>query len=101
MGDFEFLDLGDLTWNYEHELACPVNRLGEIDIYQTTHHGLTNSSPPQLVLALDPTVAVMNNGPRKGGSPDIWKMLKQSSSFKDLWQGHRNVEAGDAKTTPA
>ena len=100
MGDFEFLNLGDLTWNYEHELACPVNRLGEIDLYQTTHHGLTNSGPPQLVLALNPTVAVMNNGPRKGGSPAIWKMLKEADGFKDLWQGHRNVEAGDAETTP-
>ena len=99
MGDFEFLDLGDLTWNYEHELACPVNRLGEIDLYQTTHHGLTSSGPPQLVFALQPTVAVMNNGPRKGGSPDVWKMLKQSKGFPDLWQGHRNVQASNAKNT--
>ena len=99
MGDFEFLDLGDLTWNYEHELACPVNRLGEIDLYQTTHHGLTNSGPPQLVLALQPTVAVMNNGPRKGGSPAIWKMLRKSPGFQDLWQGHRNVQSSDAENT--
>ena len=100
MGDFEFLDLGDLTWNYEHELACPVNRIGEIDLYQTTHHGLTDSGPPQLVLGLNPTVAVMNNGPRKGGSPKVWEILKDAEGFKDLWQGHRNVEASDAESTP-
>ena len=99
MGDFEFLDLGDLTWNFEHELACPTNRLGEIDLYQTTHHGLTNSGPPQLVLALQPTVAVMNNGPRKGGSPAIWKMLRKSPGFQDLWQGHRNVQSSEAENT--
>ena len=28
VGDFEFLDLGDLTWNYEIETACPSFRCG-------------------------------------------------------------------------
>ena len=47
MGDFEFLDLGDLTWNFEHALACPVNRIGQVDLYQTTHHGLMSSGAAQ------------------------------------------------------
>ena len=98
MGDFEFLDLGDLTWNFEHELVCPVNRIGEVDLYQTTHHGLMSSGAAQLVKAVRPMVAVMNNGPRKGGSPDVWKSLKDVDGFVDLWQGHRNVQASDEET---
>lgn len=97
MGDFEFLDLGDLTWNIEHELVCPVNRLGEIDLYQTTHHGLTASGAPQLVRAIQPTVAIMNNGPRKGGSAGVWKVLRTADGFQDLWQGHRNVQTSEAE----
>ena len=46
VGDFEFLDLGDLTWNYEIETACPVNLFGEIDLYQVTHHGMHMSGAP-------------------------------------------------------
>lgn len=98
MGDFEFLDLGDLTWNFEHELVCPVNRIGEVDVYQTTHHGLMSSGAAQLVKAVRPMVAIMNNGPRKGGSPDVWKSLKDVDGFVDLWQGHRNVQASDEET---
>ncbi|MDA1314940.1 MAG: MBL fold metallo-hydrolase [Acidobacteria bacterium] len=98
MGDFEFLDLGDLTWNFEHELVCPVNRIGEVDVYQTTHHGLMSSGATQLVKAVRPMVAIMNNGPRKGGSPDLWRSLKGVDGFVDLWQGHRNVQASDEET---
>jgi beta-lactamase superfamily II metal-dependent hydrolase len=98
MGDFEFLDLGDLTWNFEHELVCPVNRIGEVDLYQTTHHGLMSSGAAQLVKAVRPMVAIMNNGPRKGGSPDVWKSLKEVDGFVDLWQGHHNVQASDEET---
>ena len=28
-GKFKFLDLGDLTWDREMMLACPVNKLGD------------------------------------------------------------------------
>ena len=35
---FHFVDLGDLPWLQEQKLACPVNMLGTVDVYQTTHH---------------------------------------------------------------
>ena len=49
---FRFVDLGDLTWNKELELACPNNLLGKVDVYLTTHHGLDQSNSPAIVHAL-------------------------------------------------
>lgn len=88
VGKFDFLDLGDLTKIYEHEVACPVNRLGEFDLYQVTHHGANTSGAAELVLAVNPTVAVMNNGHRKGGDAEALQVLKRAPAFQDLWQGH-------------
>jgi len=68
-GKFRFVDLGDLTWNKELELACPENAVGPVELYLTTHHGLDASGPKTIVHALRPKVAIMNNGAKKGGSP--------------------------------
>ena len=68
-GKFDFLDLGDLPWDYELPLVCPINRLGKVDVYQTTHHGLDRSGSPQVVWATRPRVAIMNNGPKQGRPP--------------------------------
>jgi competence protein ComEC len=87
-GKFQFLDLGDLTWNKEHDLACPQNLLGKVDVYQVTHHGLDQSSAPQLVWAVQPQVAIMNNGPRKGGATEVFQNLKKSPDIQDVWQLH-------------
>ena len=67
-GEFKFLCCGDLTWNVEAELVAPNNPLGQVDLYMVTHHGLPSSNNPALVLAVDPSVAVMCNGPTKGGA---------------------------------
>ncbi|MFN0104931.1 MAG: ComEC/Rec2 family competence protein [Bryobacteraceae bacterium] len=87
-GKFKFLDIGDLTWNKELELACPANKVGPVDLYVTTHHGADSSGPEALVHALRPRVAIMNNGSRKGGSPAAWKVVKSSPGLEDLWQLH-------------
>ena len=87
-GKFKFLDLGDLTWNFEKALVCPTNMLGHIDLYQTTHHGLERSNSPQFVWSVAPTVAIMNNGPRKGGPASVFEILRKSPGIQDIWQGH-------------
>jgi competence protein ComEC len=87
-GKFSFLDMGDLTWNYEQKLVCPSNLIGHIVLYQTTHHGLDRSNSPQFVWAIQPVVAVMNNGPRKGGPPGVFETLRKSPGLQDIWQGH-------------
>lgn len=93
-GAFRMLDLGDLTWNKEHELACPSNRIGTVDLYLTTHHGNQQSGPPALIHALKPRVAIMNNGVKKGGSPAAWRIVRESPGLQDLWQLHVSAEGG-------
>jgi beta-lactamase superfamily II metal-dependent hydrolase len=93
-GSFKFLDLGDLTWNIEHKLVCPKNLIGTVDLYQVTHHGMDISNHPALLEAIDPTVAVINNGPRKGGAAETFRRLRGLKGLKDVFQVHRNVQTG-------
>jgi competence protein ComEC len=95
-GTFDFVDLGDLTWNVEQRLMCPTNRIGPIDLYQVNHHGMDLSSSPQLVHGFAPIVAVMNNGAMKGGAPSAFDILRASPGILDLWALHR-VTANDAQ----
>jgi competence protein ComEC len=99
-GSFRFIDLGDLTWNKELELMCPNNLAGSVDVYLTSHHGLFQSGSPALVHALHPRVAIMNNGARKGGSPDAWQIVKDSPGLEDLWQLHYSVEGAREHNVP-
>jgi beta-lactamase superfamily II metal-dependent hydrolase len=99
-GSFRFLDLGDLTWNHELELACPVNKIGTVDVYLSTHHGANLSGPATLVHALRPRVAIMNNGARKGGSPEAWQTIRNSPGLIDLWQLHFAIAGGKQTNSP-
>ena len=94
LGKFRISDFGDLTWNKEHDLACPNNLLGTVDVYLVSHHGKETSSLPMMVWGLRPRVAVMNNGANKGAEIPTFDTLKKSPGFEDLWQLHYGVEAG-------
>lgn len=99
-GKFKFSDLADLTWNKELELVCPKNLLGTVDVYLTNHHGLATSNPPQLLAALKPRVAVMNNGARKGGSAEAIKIVRATPGLEDLWQLHYSVASPKEVNVP-
>jgi len=54
-----------------------------------------------LVKAVDPVVAVMCNGPTKGGAEQTQKTLREVASLKHLYQLHRNVKLTAAQQAPA
>ncbi|MCA9114932.1 MAG: MBL fold metallo-hydrolase [Planctomycetaceae bacterium] len=100
-GSFRFLCCGDLTWNIQSKLVTPRNSVGKVDLFMVTHHGLPTSNNPALVLAIDPVVAVMCNGPTKGGHPETIATLRKVKSLEHLYQLHRNVKLDAAGQTPA
>ena len=93
-GGFRVVDLGDLTWNKELQLVCPVNKLGKTDLFVVSHHGMDISNDPALVHALAPKVAIMDNGAKKGGMPAAWDSIKSSPGLEGFWQLHYADAAG-------
>jgi hypothetical protein len=94
------MHLGDLTSDKEYELVCPVNRIGTVDVLLGLHHGQDTSSPVPFVHAVRPRAAIMNNGTRKGGFPEVMKTLYTSPRFEDLWQMHFSLLSGQEYAAP-
>src|SRR5438132_9472001 len=100
-GNFRMLDLSDLTWNQEKDLVCPNNLLGaNFDVYNTTRHGTDFAGNPVLVYTARPRVAVMNNSPTKGGTPDTFRIVKSSPGLLDFWQLHYSENVGNDVNSP-
>jgi hypothetical protein len=84
-GKFRMVDLGDLHWNQEYDLACPNNLLGTVDVYMTTHHAKKTSGAPAIVQACVEggdheqrreqrrERGGMGNHSQIAGTPDIWQ----------------------------
>jgi len=114
-GPFKMATLGDADWSREMELACPVNKLGRINLYTTNRHGsLDNSGAPALLGAIQPQVIVVNNGPRKGlgqkvavkyvtrqgETPTPYELnsylrLAKLPAIEGIWQGHQSLLDAD------
>jgi competence protein ComEC len=111
-GKFKFLDLIDLDWEKEMELACPVNKLGTVSVYQTSRHGsLDGAGAPAFLGAIRPQAIVVNNGPRKGlgqvdnnvrsispagasGAPyekNSYERLAKLPGIEGIWQEHLSL----------
>jgi len=99
-GNFRALDMGDLTWNKEHELMCPNNKIGTVDLYIVSHHGSDLSGSPAFVKGIHPRVAIMDNGARKGGSPSAWQIIHSSPGLEDIWQLHYAIAGGKDNNAP-
>src|SRR6185437_1456852 len=86
---------GDLTWDREKDLFCPVDRVGKVDVLLASHHGTALSGSPAAVNALAPVVAIVGNSARKGAAADRMKTLKASPRIQDVWQLHTTTVAPD------
>jgi beta-lactamase superfamily II metal-dependent hydrolase len=108
-GKFTFLNLIDLDWERDMALACPNNLLGKVTLYQTSRHGgFDGAGAPAFLGAIQPQVAIVNNGPRKGlGAVDdrvrsltpgaapyervAYLRLAKLPGIEDIWQIHRSL----------
>ena len=99
-GRFRVAHLGDLTWNKEFDLMCPMNRIGTVDLFVVSHHGQPVSNSPQLVHALEARAAIINNGTRKGGQPDAMRVIYSAPRLQDVWQLHFSLLSGQEFTPP-
>lgn len=99
-GAFRTIHLGDLTKNKEFQLMCPNNRIGTVNVLLGLHHGVDSSNSEVLIHALRPRVAIMNNGTRKGGQPEVMRTVHSSPGLEDLWQMHFSELSGQEYTVP-
>ena len=98
-GKTRILELGDLTWNKELELLCPTNKVGKVDVYFVTGHGMDLSSSPATA-ALAPLVAVMQNGPTKGGDERVIKTVDSYPGLEGFWRVHYSVRYPELNGDP-
>ena len=99
-GEFRMVDMGDLTKDREYDLVCPVDKIGRVDLYLVSHHGMAMSGSPAFVRALDPHVAIVNNGPRKGGDAATWQIIRDTRGVLDIWQLHYAMGADKQHNAP-
>jgi beta-lactamase superfamily II metal-dependent hydrolase len=92
-GRFRFIDLGDLSGQPLFALVCPKNLLGTADVYLVPHHGGADVVYPA-TFAVNPRVAIFNNGEGKGGARDAFTEVRRVRSLEDVWQLHRSNAAG-------
>jgi len=92
-GKFRFVDLGDLTGKPLFAVFCPDNLLGHADVYLVPHHGGADAVAPW-TFALQPRVAILNNGENKGGAPEAFTALRQARGIEDVWQLHESRASG-------
>jgi competence protein ComEC len=97
-GKFRFADLGDIIWNEELALLCPENRVGKLDLLLTPHHGTHVS--PKADYAMAPRVVIMNDGAKKGGNPEAFKMWEGMKGLEDLWELHFAMAGGKDGNSP-
>jgi len=93
-GKFRFLDLGDLNTRPLFDLTCPKDLIGPVDVYLVAHHGNADAAKPETFASFKPRVAVLNNGPKKGGAREMFDYLQRDRSIQGVWQLHRAERRG-------
>ena len=87
-GKVKIAAFGDLTWNSEMKLFCPVDKVGKVDILLASHHGLQFSNSPAQVESLQPKIVLVGNALNKGDDPDRIKSYMANPRFQGIWHLH-------------
>jgi beta-lactamase superfamily II metal-dependent hydrolase len=93
-GNFRMLDLADLEAHNSHDLVCPRNLIGTVDVYNVNVHGQFKGIAPELVDILHAPVIIQANGARKGADAKTWPVLNAAPGVDDIWQLHYSLNAG-------
>lgn len=91
-GAFRYLDVGDLTGAPLYALACPVNLIGTVDVFNLPHHGGADGSDPALYKAFRPRVGIFSNSARKGAEAATLTTLRSLGIAG--WELHRSQQPG-------
>jgi competence protein ComEC len=100
-GKFRMLDLADLEAHHSHELVCPNDLIGPVDVYNMNVHGQFKGVAPEMVGALRAPVIIQANGARKGADAQTWPVLRSAPGMQDIWQLHESLNAGKESNPPA
>jgi len=60
---------------------------------------IDQSNSPALVHALQPRVAIIDNGTKKGNAPSAWDIIKSSPALEDIWALHFADAGGSEHNT--
>ncbi|MFL6280303.1 MAG: ComEC/Rec2 family competence protein [Vicinamibacterales bacterium] len=101
VGQFRALDFGDMWRTKELELMCPNNPIGTVDLYFASSHGAIASGSLPFVHGIQPRVAIVQNGTRKGGAPEPMQTILSSPGLEALWQMHWSYSALLEQNSPA
>lgn len=114
-GKFRFITLADLTWNKIRRMFCPVDKIGKVDVYVTSHHAMSidretagevrwgRSACSEAELhALRPRVAILNYGEsyHRLGGPRGWRVVRDSPGLQGFWQLHYQAGGGPENNMP-
>lgn len=99
-GKVRIAALGDLTWDREHDLFCPVDNVGHVNILLVSHHGTGLSSHPSSIAALRPDIAVMGNSAQYGAVPATVHTVGESRGLQAFWKMHASRADADLDGDP-
>jgi competence protein ComEC len=99
-GSFRMFDAADVEGHYSHDLVCPNNLIGAVDVYHLNVHGQFKGIAPAMLGALHAPVIIQGNGARKGADADTWPALRDAPGLVDIWQVHYSENAGKDRNPP-
>ena len=101
-GKFRFYDAADLEGNYAHELVCPNNPIGTVDLWAVNVHGQSKGYSAAMASALKAPVVIEFNDGRmgRGNDPDVWAGIHSLPATPDIWLLHLNERSGAEKNPP-
>jgi beta-lactamase superfamily II metal-dependent hydrolase len=100
LGQFRAVDFGDMWRTKELEMMCPNNPIGTVDLYFASSHGAIASGSRPFVHGLQPRVALVQNGTRKGAAPGPMTTILSSPGLEGLWQMHWSYNLLLEQNTP-